>query len=46
MKVDSISINGKVSEFEVSEKIFSSAVNKELIAQVIHSQISNIKPGF
>jgi len=44
MKVDSISINGKVSEFEVSEKIFSSAVNKELIAQVIHSQISNIKP--
>ena len=44
MKIDSISINGKVTEFEVSEKIFSSDINNKLIGQVLYSQIANSKP--
>ncbi len=44
MKIDSININGKVSEFEISEKIFSSKINSKLISQVIHAQISYLKP--
>ena len=44
MKIDSISIDGKVTSFEVSEKIFSSDINNKLIAQVLYSQIANSKP--
>ena len=44
MKIDSISINGKVKEFIISEKIFSSDVNNKLIADVLYSQIANSKP--
>ena len=44
MKIDSISINGKVTAFEVSEKIFSSDINNKLIVQVLYSQIANSKP--
>ena len=44
MKIDSISINGKVTAFEVSEKIFSSDINNKLIGQVLYSQIANSKP--
>jgi large subunit ribosomal protein L4 len=44
MKIDSVSIKGKLTEFEVSEKIFSSDVNKKLIGQVLYSQIANSKP--
>ena len=44
MKIDSISINGKVSKFEISEKIFSSDINNKLIIQVLYSQIANFKP--
>jgi large subunit ribosomal protein L4 len=40
MKIDSISINGKISEFEISEKIFSSDINNKLISHVLYSQIS------
>ena len=43
MKIDSISINGKVKEFIISEKIFSSDVNNKLIADVFYSQIANSK---
>jgi len=43
MKIDSISINGKVEEFIISEKIFSSDVNNKLIADVLYSQIANSK---
>ena len=43
MKIDSISIKGKVTEFEVSEKIFSSEINNKLITQVLYSQIANSK---
>ena len=43
MKIDSISINGKVNEFIISEKIFSSDVNNKLIADVLYSQIANSK---
>ena len=44
MKIDSISINGKITAFEISEKIFSSDINNKLIAQVLYSQIANSKP--
>ena len=44
MKIDSISINGKITEFEISEKIFSSDINNKLIAQVLYTQIANLKP--
>ena len=44
MKIDSISINGKITAFEISEKIFSSAINNKLIGQVLYSQIANSKP--
>ena len=44
MKIDSISIKGKVTAFEISEKIFSSEINNKLIGQVLYSQIANSKP--
>ena len=44
MKIDSISINGKITAFEISEKIFSSDINNKLISQVLYSQIANSKP--
>ena len=44
MKIDSISINGKTTAFEISEKIFSSDINNKLITQVLYSQIANSKP--
>ena len=44
MKIDSISINGKIAAFEISEKIFSSNINNKLISQVLYSQIANLKP--
>ena len=44
MKIDAVSINGKVSEFEISEKIFSSTTNKKLINHVLYSQVANMKP--
>ena len=44
MKIESISINGKVTEYEISEKIFSSDINDKLITQVLYSQIANSKP--
>ena len=44
MKIDSISINGKITAFEISEKIFSSDINNKLIVQVLYSQIANLKP--
>ena len=44
MKIDSISINGKITAFEISEKIFSSDINNKLIGQVLYSQIANLKP--
>ena len=43
MKIDTISITGKVTEFEISEKIFSSDINNKLISHVLYSQISNSK---
>ena len=44
MKIDSISIKGKVTEFEISEKIFFSNINNKLVGQVLYSQIANSKP--
>ena len=44
MKIDTISINGKITSFEISEKIFSSDINNKLIGQVLYSQIANSKP--
>ena len=44
MKIDSISIDGKNTAFEISEKIFSSDINDKLISQVLYSQIANSKP--
>tara|TARA_B100001123_G_scaffold434794_1_gene561986 strand:+ start:593 stop:1222 length:630 start_codon:yes stop_codon:yes gene_type:complete len=43
MKIDSISIKGKVTKFEVSEKIFSSDINKKLMAHVLYVQTANSK---
>ena len=44
MKIDSISIDGKTTTFEISEKIFSSGINNKLISHVLYSQIANSKP--
>ena len=44
MIIDSINIDGKVSKFEISEKIFSSNINNKLITHVLYSQIANAKP--
>ena len=44
MKIDSISINGKITAFEISEKIFSSDINNKLVSHVLFSQISKLKP--
>ena len=44
VKIDSISIQGKVTAFEISEKIFFSDINNKLIIQVLYSQIANFKP--
>ena len=44
MKINSISINGKITAFEIPEKIFSSGINNKLISQVLYSQIANSKP--
>ena len=44
MKIDSISINGKIAAFEIPEKIFSADINNQLIRQVLFSQIANSKP--
>ncbi len=44
MKIDSISIKGKVTAFEISEKIFYSDINNKLIGQVLYPQIANSKP--
>ena len=44
MKIDSIAMNGKVSQFEIPEKIFSSNINLKSLAHVVYSQISRLKP--
>ena len=44
MKIDTISIAGKVGEFEIPENIFSSDINSKLIAHVLYTQIANSKP--
>ncbi len=44
MKIDSISIKGKVAAFEISEKIFYSDINNKLVGHVLYSQIANSKP--
>jgi len=43
MKIDTISIDGKSSKIEISEKVFSSEINKKLISHVLYSQIANKK---
>ena len=44
MKIDSIAMNGKVSQIEISEKIFSSKINLRSLAHVVYSQITRLKP--
>ena len=44
MKINTISIDGKGSEFELTEKIFSVKINNKLIARVLYTQIANSKP--
>ena len=44
MIIDSISINGKITTFDISAKIFTSGINNKLIGQVLYSQIANSKP--
>jgi large subunit ribosomal protein L4 len=44
MKIDRISIKGKVAAFEITEKIFYSDINNRLICHVLYSQIANSKP--
>ena len=44
MKINTISITGKIDEFEIPEKIFSSGINSKLIAHVLYTQIANLKP--
>ena len=43
MKIEAISIKGKVTELEISEKIFSSDIKDRILSHVLYSQISNLK---
>ena len=43
MKIDTISMDGKSSKIEISEKVFSSEINQKLISHVLYSQIANKK---
>ena len=43
IKIDTISIDGKSSKIEISEKVFSSEINQKLISHVLYSQIANKK---
>ena len=43
MKIDLIGIKGKVTQFEISEKIFSSKVKDKSLQHVLYSQIANSK---
>ena len=44
MKTDLIGIKGKVTQFEISEKVFSSEQKNKSVAHVLYSQIANSKP--
>jgi len=41
--INTLSIDGKSSKVEISEKVFSSEVNEKLISHVLYSQIANKK---
>jgi len=43
MKINTISIDGKSSKIEISEKVFSSEINQKLVSHVLYSQIANKK---
>ena len=43
MKINTINLNGKSRELEIAESIFSSKINKKLVAHVLYSKSANSK---
>ena len=43
MKIDQISIDGSKKSLEVTDKIFTSRINKKLISEILYSNIANYK---
>ena len=43
MKIDKISLDGKVNSLEVSDKIFTKKINKKLISEILYKNIANFK---
>ena len=43
MKIDKISLDGKVNTLEVSDKIFTKKINKKLISEILYKNIANFK---
>ena len=43
MKIDKLSIDGNKKTLEVSDKIFTSKVNKKLISEILYKNIANFK---
>ena len=43
MKLEKISIDGKVNTLEVNDSIFTSKINKKLISEILYKNIANFK---
>ena len=43
MKIDKLSIDGNKKTLEVSDKIFTSKVNKKLISEILYKNIAKFK---
>ena len=43
MKIDQISIDGSKKSLEVTDKIFTSKINKKLISEILYANIANYK---
>ena len=43
MKLEKISIDGKINSLEVNDSIFTSKINKKLISEILYKNIANFK---
>ena len=43
MKLEKISVDGKINSLEVNDNIFTSKINKKLISEILYKNIANFK---
>tara|TARA_B100000035_G_scaffold171295_1_gene146082 strand:- start:385 stop:1008 length:624 start_codon:yes stop_codon:yes gene_type:complete len=43
MKLEKISVDGKINSLEVNDSIFTSKINKKLISEILYKNIANFK---